>query len=223
MGHLPFSNIDLLDPPPLAFPHREALYEDIQGVGCGSQLETGREGEFASAPDPKSLDKAIEVDDWIYATMLRPPPTKAKIQASQTTSQWLAQAFAANSQPKSLGSIIPYHLHNFEDVFSKASFNLLPGHKQWDHAIELLPEAEPSSCKVYLLAPLEQDKLDAFLQENLNSGRICLSKSPMASPVFFIKKKDGSLHLVQDYHVLNAMMVKNCYPLPLISKLVNNL
>ncbi|KAG5732321.1 hypothetical protein E4T56_gene11402 [Termitomyces sp. T112] len=45
----------------------------------------------------------------------------------------------------------------------------------------------------------------------------------MASPFFFIKKKDSSLQLVQDYWVLNAMMVKNCYPLPLISELINNL
>ena len=45
----------------------------------------------------------------------------------------------------------------------------------------------------------------------------------MASPVFFIKKKDGSLHLVQDYHALNAMTVKNCYPLPIISELINQL
>ena len=38
----------------------------------------------------------------------------------------------------------------------------------------------------------------------------------MASPVFFIKKKDRSLFLVQDYQKLNAMTVKNAYPLPLI-------
>ena len=45
----------------------------------------------------------------------------------------------------------------------------------------------------------------------------------MASPVFFIKKKDGSLRLVQDYRMLNDMTVKNKYPLPLISELVNQL
>jgi hypothetical protein len=45
----------------------------------------------------------------------------------------------------------------------------------------------------------------------------------MASPVFFIKKKDGSLWLVQDYRMLNDMMVKNKYPLLLISELVNQL
>src|ERR1700748_2984185 len=39
----------------------------------------------------------------------------------------------------------------------------------------------------------------------------------MASPVFFIKKKDGSLRFVQYYRKLNVMTVKNTYPLPLIS------
>jgi len=45
----------------------------------------------------------------------------------------------------------------------------------------------------------------------------------MAAPVFFIKKKDGSLRLVQDYRTLNAVTVKNRYPLPLISELVSQL
>src|SRR5882724_10437695 len=43
----------------------------------------------------------------------------------------------------------------------------------------------------------------------------------MASPVFFIKKKDRSLHLVQDYRKLNAMTMKNTYPLPLIPDILN--
>ena len=45
----------------------------------------------------------------------------------------------------------------------------------------------------------------------------------MAAPVFFIKKKDGSLRLVQDYRALNAKTIKNVYPLPLISDLINRL
>jgi hypothetical protein len=49
------------------------------------------------------------------------------------------------------------------------------------------------------------------------------SKSPMAAPFFFVKKKDGLLCPVQDYRVLNAMTVKNKYPLPLISDLINQL
>jgi hypothetical protein len=89
--------------------------------------------------------------------------------------------------------------------------------------IKLIPGANTSSCKVYPLAPNKQSEMDAFIHENLSSGRIRPSKSPMASPVFFIKKKDGTLRLVQDYQVLNALMIKNRYPLPLISELVNQL
>jgi len=45
----------------------------------------------------------------------------------------------------------------------------------------------------------------------------------MAAPVFFVKKKDGSLWLVQDYRTLNSKTIKNVYPLPLISDLINRL
>jgi len=108
-------------------------------------------------------------------------------------------------------------------VFAKEDFDILPEHRKWDHAIELIPGAEPKSSKVYPLFLLEQAELDAFLEENLHTGRIRPSKSPIAAPVFFIKKKDSSLQLVQDYHALNAVTVKNRYLLSLISELISQL
>ncbi len=45
----------------------------------------------------------------------------------------------------------------------------------------------------------------------------------MASPFFFVKKKDGKLQPVQDYCKLNEMTIKNQYPLPLISELMDKL
>jgi len=45
----------------------------------------------------------------------------------------------------------------------------------------------------------------------------------MAALVFFVKKKDRKLRLVQDYRALNAMTVKNKYPLPLIPDLIAKL
>ncbi|KNZ76094.1 hypothetical protein J132_00248 [Termitomyces sp. J132] len=95
--------------------------------------------------------------------------------------------------PQEFQDVVPPYLHAFEDGFSKALFDLLLEHKRWDYAIKLLPDFTLSSCKVYPLTPREQDELDAFLQENLDSSCICPSKSLMASPVFFIKKKDDSL------------------------------
>ena len=93
----------------------------------------------------------------------------------------------------------------------------------WDHVIELTPDFKPVDCKVYPLNPREQQALDEFLNENLHSGRIRSSKSPIASPFFIIKKKDSTLLLVQDYRKLNEMTVKNRYPLPLIQELIDKL
>jgi len=118
---------------------------------------------------------------------------------------------------------LPDYAKGFKSVFTKEDFNILSEHKQWDHTIELILGLEPKSSKVYSLSPVEQKELDSFLEENLCTRRICPFKSPMAALVFFIKKKNGSLQLVQDYRALNFMTVKNKYPLPLISELVSQL
>ncbi|GLB43895.1 putative retrotransposable element tf2 155 kda protein type 1-like [Lyophyllum shimeji] len=195
------------------------LYPDLD---CEDDPPPEANPETDHVPDSRDAD-AMEEGDRLLATALFGYPAAEEIRASQTTSQRLAEAFTRNSAPKDFRDVVPDYLHDFEDVFSKAAFDELPERKQWDHAIELEPGSTPSSCKVYPLAPNEQAELDAFLEENLKSGRIRPSKSPMASPVFFIKKKDGSLRLVQDYRALNAITVKNRYPLPLISELINNL
>ncbi len=49
------------------------------------------------------------------------------------------------------------------------------------------------------------------------------SKSPYATTFFFIKKKNGKLHPVQDYQPVNKWTVKNRYPLLLIPQLINRL
>ena len=52
---------------------------------------------------------------------------------------------------------------------------------------------EPKSFKSYNLTPAEQLELDKFLKENLEKSYIRPSQLPMASPFFFISKKDGKL------------------------------
>ena len=93
-------------------------------------------------------------------------------------------------------------------MFAKESFDSIPERRPWDHAIELKPDAKAVDCKIYPLTREEQVQLDEFLEENLKSGRIIPSKSPMTSAFFFVKKKDGSLRPVQDYRKLNDMTIK---------------
>ena len=146
-----------------------------------------------------------------------------KLRAYQTKSSKLAEESQKGKEKKSFEENVPREYHEFKDVFSKQSFDELPPRRPWDHAIELLNEGAELNCKIYPLNLEEQKQLDLFLEENLNSGRIRPSKSPMASPFFFIKKKDGTLRPVQDYRRLNDLTIKNRYPLPLIQELVDKL
>ena len=41
--------------------------------------------------------------------------------------------------------------------------------------------------------------------------------------MFFIKKKDGKLRLIQDYRPINKITVKHPYPIPLTNDLINRL
>jgi hypothetical protein len=167
-------------------------------------------------------EDCIEDGDRVFMTTIRPEDDK-NIRATGNFSQRLAEAFHRNEKVKSFHDAVPDYLHDFEDVFAEESYDALPERKQWDHAIELVPDAQARNCKIYPLSPLEQKGLDEFIEESLASGRIRSSKSPMAAPCFFIKKKDGSLRLIQDYRALNNITVKNRYPLPLISELIERL
>ena len=82
---------------------------------------------------------------------------------------------------------------------------------------------EPKSSKNYSLTSQEQIKMENFLSENLEKGYIWPSKSPMASSFFFVDKKDGKLQPTQDYCYLNKWTIKNTYPLPLISDIIDKL
>jgi len=156
-------------------------------------------------------------------TRILPEPAAEDLCATSTISQKLMEGAHRASEMRKGLLTLPDCVKEFKSVFAKEDFDILPEHRQWDHAIELIPGLEPKSSKVYPLSPVEQKELDSFLEENLRTRRIRPSKSPMAAPVFFIKKKDNSLQLVQDYRALNSMTVKNKYPLLLISELVSQL
>src|SRR5260221_1439743 len=169
-----------------------------------------------SAPPPP-----FGQEDAVYAILLTLEWEEC-ICAMSTPSQRLAEeAWAQRVRPPE--SAIPKRYEDFADIFSEEAFAHLPPRKAWDHAIELHPDAKLPRGRTFPLSPAEQKELDTFLRENLANGRIHLSKSPIGAPVFFIKKKEGSLHLVQDYRKLNEITVKNSYLLPLVSNMLTRL
>ena len=69
----------------------------------------------------------------------------------------------------------------------------------------------------------EKATVKEYLRENEERGFIKKSKSPWASPMFFIEKVDKGLRPVVDYWRVNDWTVKDQYPLPRINALLNDL
>ena len=65
--------------------------------------------------------------------------------------------------------------------------------------------------------------LASLYREKWENGFIRHSKSPTGPPIFFVKKKDGSLRVVVDYCGLNKVTIRNRYALPLISSLLERI
>ncbi|GKB15533.1 putative reverse transcriptase domain-containing protein [Tanacetum coccineum] len=111
---------------------------------------------------------------------------------------------------------------NFPEVFPE-DFPGLPPTRQVEFHIDLVPGAAPLARAPYRLAPSEMKELADQLQELSDKGFIRPSSSPWGAPVLFVKKKDGSLRMCIDYRELNKLTVKNCYPLPRIDDLFDEL
>jgi len=69
----------------------------------------------------------------------------------------------------------------------------------------------------------ERDEVQKFIDEHLKKEYIGPSKLPQTSPVFFVGKKDRGKKMVMDYQKLNRQKIKNNYPLPFITDLVDTM
>jgi hypothetical protein len=120
----------------------------------------------------------LETDVWIHKTNI---------------AMELAIEENSKKQDKTDKQLVPAEYHKYLDIFSEEKAHRFPESRPWDHKIEMKEGFEPKLFKNYNLTPTEQLELDKFLKGNLEKGYIRPSRSPMASPFFFVSKKDGKL------------------------------
>jgi len=109
----------------------------------------------------------------------------------------------------------------FQDLFQAPSG--LPPRRPQDHRIPLVEGARSVSARPYRYTPQQKDEIQRQIKEMLSQGFIRLSTSPFASPVLLVRKKDGSRRFCIDYRMLNAITVKNKYPMPIVDELLDEL
>ncbi|WVZ96210.1 LOW QUALITY PROTEIN: hypothetical protein U9M48_041877, partial [Paspalum notatum var. saurae] len=75
----------------------------------------------------------------------------------------------------------------------------------------------------YRYSPLHKTEIERQVTELLQAGLITHSSSPFASPVPLVQKKDGSFRMCVDYRKLNALTIKNRFPMPVIEEILEEL
>ena len=133
---------------------------------------------------------------------------------------YLAYVIDTKKEKPSLSDIPT--VSDYPDVFLE-ELPGLPPQREIKFAIDVVPGATLASITLHRMAPVELKELKLQLQELLEKGFIRPSVSPWGAPVFFVKKKDGTLRLCIDYKQLNKMTVKNKYMLPRIDDLFDQL
>jgi hypothetical protein len=126
-----------------------------------------------------------------------------------------------SSVPAATPSVHHTAAQNLEDIpvaceFPDVFLEDLPGmplDRDVEFIIELQPGTAPISRRSYKMTPKELSELKVQLNELLDKLYIRPSSSPWGYPALFVKKKDQSLRLCIDYRSLNAVTVKNKYPL----------
>jgi Reverse transcriptase (RNA-dependent DNA polymerase) len=114
--------------------------------------------------------------------------------------------------------LVPPEYHKYLDIFDEDKANRFPDTWPWDHKIEIKSRFEPKSFKMYNLNRTGQ------ISEGKLGQRIYQTIAITYGITFlFVKKKDGKLRPCQDYQYLNDWTVKNAYPLPLISEIMDKI
>jgi hypothetical protein len=105
----------------------------------------------------------------------------------------------------------------FADIFA-APTGLPPawGH---DHRIILKPYAPPVVVRPYRYPVTHKNELEWQCTAMIEQGIIRRSDSPFSSPVLLVKKLDGSWRFCVDYCALNALTVKDAFPIPVVDEL----
>jgi hypothetical protein len=113
-------------------------------------------------------------------------------------------------------------VRELSNVFSE-DLPRMPLERVIEFKIELQPGTTPVAKAPYKMSPMEMKGLKIQLQGLLDKGYIHSSTSPWGCLALFVEKKDKELHLCVDYRPLNAVTIKNKYPLPRIDILFDQL
>ena len=92
-----------------------------------------------------------------------------------------------------------------------------------EHEINIIPGTKPIRQKRRPIPPHYLEAFKKSMKEMEEAGLIEVSKSPWSSPIHIVRKEGGAIRITQDFKKLNAVTIKDAYPLPNINNIVQSL
>lgn len=122
-----------------------------------------------------------------------------------------------DSLPHEMVSLLQAHAVVFEHPRG------LPPQRACDHRIPTPEGVPPVKVRPYRYPFVKKDAIEQIVQQMLTDGIIKPSSSPYSASVILVKKKDGTWRFCTDYRALNAVTIKDSFPIPTVDELLDEL
>ena len=143
-------------------------------------------------------------------------------QQSGVTCGWVTVRAITQEEKRTSSEIEKWQIE-FPTVFPNDIPSGLPPSHRLQHTKDIEPGKAPPFKGIYPCSQIELTEMKRQLTEMIQKGHIRPSSSPYGAPVLFVKKKSGELRMCIDYRALNAITIKNKYPLPRIDEMMDRL
>lgn len=133
------------------------------------------------------------------------------------------EKFIDSTKKTNLLTKLPQRYYYLANAFRYKTDQKMPEHGPSDYAIVLKLGEQPPFKRGYAILGQQLSITKKYINDELAKGTIKKSDSPYTSLILIIAKPSGGLRVYVDYRALNALIVKDRYPIPLIRETLDRL
>lgn len=169
---------------------------------CGDKRIKAQEAQFHHLKRIKATNSIAELFALHWATEVGPGESTLSL---------------PDSLPMDLRSLLQAHSKVFNSPRG------LPPQRAFDHRIPIPKNVPPVKVRPYRYPFIKKYAIEQLVQQMLDEGIIIPSSSPFSAPVILVNKKDGTWRFCTDYRALNAVTIKDSFPIPIVDELLDEL